>query len=101
MRLATSKFLTVLFLLLVSNTTISQILTKEEIVPLLKNGGYLIFMRHAQAPTELPTTTTASPGNLNLERQLDEKGRSDAAAFGEAIRRLEIPLGSVESSSQL
>ncbi|PDH34895.1 MAG: hypothetical protein CNF02_02410 [OM182 bacterium MED-G28] len=98
MRLAASKLLTALFLLLVSNMAISQILTKEEIIPLLKNGGYVIFMRHAQAPAELPTTTTASPGNLNLERQLDEKGRSDAVAFGEAIRWLEIPLGSIESS---
>lgn len=64
----------------------------------LRNGGYIIFMRHANAPGELPTAATAAPGNSNLERQLDETGRRDAIAFGDAIRRLGIPISSVERS---
>lgn len=70
----------------------------EELAALLLDGGYIIFMRHANAPGELPTPDTAAPGNDRLERQLDEKGRADARNFGEAIRRLGIPVSSVERS---
>ncbi|NKB34924.1 MAG: hypothetical protein GKR91_17650 [Pseudomonadales bacterium] len=76
----------------------SQQLGNEELIPALRNGGYIIFMRHANAPGELPTAETAAPGNSNLERQLDEKGRFDARNFGEAIRRLQIPILTVERS---
>ena len=98
MRQIALNLLNVFFLMLVSVMATGQSLSSEEIIPALKNGGYTIFMRHAQAPAELPTEATASPGNTTLERQLDEKGRSDAIAFGEAIRRLGIPLESIESS---
>lgn len=98
MRQLVLRLTSTLFLMLVSVMAASQSLGDGEIIPALKNGGYIIFMRHAQAPAELPTTATASPGNTMLERQLDAQGRSEAIAFGEAIRRLGIPLASIESS---
>lgn len=83
---------------LFASVTCCQELAKDESLSLLQEGGYIIFMRHADAPSERPTSETAAQGNTNLERQLDEKGRQDARKFGEAIRRLRIPISSVERS---
>ena len=64
----------------------------------LKSGGYVLVMRHGQAPREPPTKEQTNRDNPALERQLDEGGRRGAVGFGEAIRRLGIPLGAVLSS---
>ena len=41
---------------------------------------------------------TAEVDNVNLERQLDENGRTSAAGMGKALRDLKIPIGEVLSS---
>jgi phosphohistidine phosphatase SixA len=67
----------------------------SELVGALQRGGYVIAMRHASSPRELPDKQTADPQNVNLERQLDENGRETANAFGKALRELKIPVGAV------
>jgi phosphohistidine phosphatase SixA len=64
----------------------------------LRRGGYVLVMRHANAPAAEPDRATADPENTRLERQLDETGRSTARAMGEAFRALRIPIGDVLSS---
>jgi len=64
----------------------------------LQSGGYVLLMRHASAPTQLPSPSTADPENKNLERQLDDKGRATATAMGQAIRTMHIPIGAILSS---
>jgi len=64
----------------------------------LRRGGYVIVMRHASSPTEAPSMQTAEVDNVNLERQLDENGRTSAAGMGKALRDLKIPIGEVLSS---
>ena len=64
----------------------------------LREGGHVLVMRHAQSPRQPPAADAASPGNAGLERELDETGRATAAAMGEAVRELEIPIGEVLSS---
>jgi phosphohistidine phosphatase SixA len=86
------------YLAVTGSQTMAQALSIDEAISALRDGGYIILMRHANAPGELPTTGTAAPGNDSLERQLDEKGRNDARNFGAAIRRLGIPIASVERS---
>lgn len=81
-----------------SNSVSGQELSIEQVIASLQEGGYIIFMRHAIAPEELPTKATADEGNDRLERQLNAQGKRDAANFGESIRRLNIPLSSIESS---
>lgn len=90
--------LTAIALSVISYNSSGQEYSAEELASLLLDGGYIIFMRHANAPGELPTPDTAAPGNDRLERQLDEKGRADARNFGDAVRRLGIPVSSVERS---
>jgi len=76
----------------------AQSLSNEQLVNALKSGGYVIVMRHASSPRELPDSTEARPGNTNRERQLDAAGQRDATAMGNALRRLRIPIAQVESS---
>jgi phosphohistidine phosphatase SixA len=76
----------------------AQSLSGEALVEALRAGGHVIVMRHAQSPRGAPDAASASPGNSTLERQLDETGRQTAAAMGEALRALRIPIGDVLSS---
>jgi phosphohistidine phosphatase SixA len=76
----------------------AQTLTGEALVKALRQGGYVIVMRHASSPREGPDAKTANPDNINLERQLDEQGRATSRAMGAALRELRIPIGDVLSS---
>ena len=94
---ALSAFLALLALL--PNAARAQQLQDGALVAALKRGGYVIVMRHASSPRELPDKQTADPQNVNLERQLDANGRETAIAFGKALRFLKIPVGDVLASS--
>jgi phosphohistidine phosphatase SixA len=73
-------------------------LSGMELVNGLRQGGYVLVMRHTSSPTALPDKSSAFPGNDKLERQLDETGHATARAMGDAIKSLRIPLGDVLSS---
>src|SRR6516165_8345216 len=58
----------------------SQTLQGDALVKALRQGGYVIVMRHARSPLEVPDKQTANPDNVKPERQLDAKGRATTAA---------------------
>ena len=64
----------------------------------LRHGGYVLLMRHASSPPDLPSMSIADPLNVKRERQLDETGRTTATAMGQAIKALHIPLGTILAS---
>jgi phosphohistidine phosphatase SixA len=64
----------------------------------LRQGGYVLVMRHMSSPEARPDKVAADPENTNLERQLDQTGRESARAVGEAFRKLGIPIGELLSS---
>jgi hypothetical protein len=70
----------------------------DGVLDALLSGGLVIVMRHASSPREAPDASRAAPGNVTLERQLDEAGRQAAIAMGDAIRRAGIPIAEVLSS---
>jgi phosphohistidine phosphatase SixA len=76
----------------------AQTLSGDVLVNTLRQGGFVIVMRHASSPREVPTKETANADNVNLERQLDEAGRATATAMGKALRQLKIPIGAVLTS---
>lgn len=76
----------------------AQSLQGEALVKALRQGGYVIVMRHARSPLEVPDKQTANPDNTKPERQLDAEGRATAVAMGKALRDLKIPIGEVLSS---
>jgi phosphohistidine phosphatase SixA len=69
-----------------------------ELIRALRDGGYVLVMRHAHAPRQPPSANEADAGNTGGERELDAAGRESAVAMGEAMRKLGIPLGAVLSS---
>ncbi len=85
-------------LLLVTGTSHAQALSGEALVKALRQGGYVIVMRHASSPREAPARQTANADNVNHERQLDEAGRASAIAMGKALHQLKIPIGEVFTS---
>src|SRR5262245_59573700 len=91
-------FLGVVTLLLMATSATAQTLSGPALVTALRQGGYVIVMRHASSPREVPDKKTANADNLNLERQLDEAGRVTATAMGKALRDLKIPIGEVLTS---
>jgi phosphohistidine phosphatase SixA len=76
----------------------AQSLSGQALVQALRQGGYVIVMRHAHSPRMRPDAAHAAPGNTKLERQLDEEGRQSAVAMGRALKQLGIPIAEVLSS---
>jgi phosphohistidine phosphatase SixA len=81
-----------------AGTTQAQDLHGKALAQALQKGGYVIVMRHASSPREIPDKQTANPDNSKPERQLDGGGRNTAIAMGKALRDLRIPIGNVFSS---
>jgi phosphohistidine phosphatase SixA len=75
-----------------------QLLQGEALIKALREGGYVIVMRHASSPRDAPNQQTANPDNVKLERQLDQEGRTTATAMGKAFRDLKIPIDEVLNS---
>jgi len=76
----------------------AQALSGSELVAALKQGGYVLVMRHANSPQTRPDAAIAAAGNTRLERQLNENGHKTAHAMGEALKTLRVPIGTVLSS---
>ncbi len=85
-------------ILLLAGTSPAQPLHGEALVKALRQGGFVIVMRHASSPREVPSKQTANADNVKLERQLDQTGRATAIAMGKALRELKIPIGDVLTS---
>lgn len=86
------------FTALAATASHSESVSGQKLTAALRTGGYVILMRHASSPRNPPEAATTDTDNPDLERQLDEAGRSSAVDFGEAIRQLHIPIGQLLSS---
>lgn len=84
--------------LLLAGTMHAQTLHGQALVNALRQGGYVIVMRHASSPREAPAKQSANADNVNRERQLDPQGRASSTAMGEALHDLRIPIGDVLTS---
>ncbi len=85
-------------MLLATGAAHAQGLSGEALVKALRQGGYVIVMRHTSSPREAPDKQAANADNVKMERQLDEAGRTTAIAMGKALRDLKIPIGEVFTS---
>src|SRR5690349_11761023 len=76
----------------------AQSLQDGTLIAALRQGGYVIAMRHPSSPFTAPDKAQADPANTKLERQLDDKGRKTSQQMGEAFRKLRIPVGQIFTS---
>src|SRR5437763_17186997 len=98
MKTLNAALVSTLTLGMLAGTAHAQSLSGEALVKALQKGGFIILMRHASSPREVPDKKNANPDNVNAERQLDAEGRASATAMGKALRDLKIPIGQVLSS---
>jgi len=87
-----------LFLLAALPAAHAQTLSGRDLVAALRKGGYVILMRHASSPRTPPDSAHSDAANVQHERQLDDLGRSTAQVMGDALHKLQIPVGQVFSS---
>jgi len=85
-------------LLLAATAPGAQTISRDKLAATLREGGFVIVMRHANSPRQAPDAGTANPDNTGHERQLDAAGRRDAGAMGAALKRLKIPVNEILSS---
>ena len=64
----------------------------------LQAGGYILYLRHASTNATQKDATVINFDDCATQRNLTDKGRDEARAIGEQLKRLHIPVGSVLSS---
>jgi len=73
-------------------------LSQEELVQRLRAGGYVIYMRHARTDRTKMDGDEVDLADCSTQRPLSDLGRREAAAVGESLRAMEIPVGPVFTS---
>jgi heme-degrading monooxygenase HmoA/phosphohistidine phosphatase SixA len=68
------------------------------LVALLRGGGLVLYIRHTTTQREGADQVSAVMGDCATQRMLGEEGWREARAIGAAMRRLNIPVGTVISS---
>jgi phosphohistidine phosphatase SixA len=69
-----------------------------EAVMALRGGGHVIVFRHGATHADQADTDPLNPTNIDKQRQLNDQGRALARQIGEAMRKLQIPVGRVVTS---
>jgi phosphohistidine phosphatase SixA len=64
----------------------------------VRRGGYVIVIRHGATFSNQADTDPLNIANVAAQRQLNDQGRAQAKAMGEAMRALKIPVGTVVTS---
>ncbi len=64
----------------------------------MKQGGYVILMRHGATNRDQADTDPLNMGNVAQQRLLSDKGKEVAKQVGDSFKKLGIPLGTVYTS---
>jgi hypothetical protein len=69
-----------------------------EVLSLLREGGYVLYFRHTSTDFSQNDSRMTSFEDCASQRNLTDRGRDEARAIGEHVRRLKIPVGEVLAS---
>ncbi len=70
----------------------------KELTQALRAGGHVIILRHGTTRSDQTDVEPIDFDNVNAQRNLNDKGKAAAVAFGEAFRQIGIPVGTVYTS---
>lgn len=70
----------------------------SELVAALRDGGHVVYIRHARTESDYADQVAADPGDCATQRVLSRTGWAQAKAIGAAFERLAIPVAEVLSS---
>ena len=79
-------------------TSIATAADDKELVSSLRAGGLVIVVRHGATFTDQADTDPLNFDNIAAQRNLNDKGKALAPAFGGAFRQIGIPIGKVYTS---
>jgi hypothetical protein len=68
------------------------------IVEMLREGGYVLYMRHASTDFSQNDARITSYEDCASQRNLTDQGREEARQIGAHVKRLRIPIGEVLAS---
>src|SRR5215467_16033670 len=71
---------------------------QAEWINAVRQGGYVIVFRHGATHQDQADTDPLNPKNVAQQRQLNDDGRALAKSIGEAMHKLRIPVGQVQTS---
>ena len=91
------KLIKILFIIFISLTTTIKAESNKNLINELKNGGKIIFIRHALAPGG-GDPENFDILNCNTQRNLNEVGREQAKQIGNFFSKEKIPIKEVISS---
>jgi phosphohistidine phosphatase SixA len=70
----------------------------RNIAQMLRTGGLVIVVRHGATFSDQADTDPLNFDNIATQRNLNDKGKALAKAFGDAFRQVGIPVGKVYTS---
>src|SRR5262245_58846775 len=70
----------------------------QELAKALRGGGLVIVIRHGATFPDQADTDPLNFDNIAAQRQLNDKGKAQAKALGEALRQIGGPVGRVFTS---
>src|SRR5262249_44023326 len=70
----------------------------KDIAQALRAGGLVIVVRHGATFPDQADTDPLNFENIAAQRNLNDKGKALAKAFGDALRQVGIPVGKVYTS---
>jgi len=76
----------------------AQTLAGTALVDALRQGGYVLYLRHAATDFGQNDDAMTDYTNCAQQRNLTEAGRADARAIGAALKELRIPVGPILAS---
>jgi len=80
------------------NLSDGMIRDSGQLVQSLRSGGYNIVVRHGATYSNQADTDPFNFDDIAKQRNLNDKGKELAKAFGDAIRRVGVPVGEVYTS---
>src|SRR3954463_5506103 len=72
--------------------------SQAEWIDAVRQGGHVIVFRHGATFSDQADTDPLNFKNVAQQRQLNDDGRSLAKSIGEAMHKLRIPVGEVQTS---
>ena len=76
----------------------AAMLTGTALLAALRRGGYVLYLRHTSTDFGQNDDGMTSFDDCTKQRNLTDKGRTEARAVGAAIARLRVPVGDVLAS---
>jgi phosphohistidine phosphatase SixA len=70
----------------------------KDVARVLRAGGLVLVVRHGATFTDQADTDPLNFDNIAAQRNLNDKGKALAKAFGDALRQTGVPIGKVYTS---